>query len=205
MRYDPKNPFDRFVRLITKYPSLQWFAPVYGRYREFLLYALMGVGTVILSIGTYLLFTERFGWNILTANAVSWVFATLFAFLTNRTWVFTTRKHGKRAFVEQLLSFSFGRFLTLLLEEEILHLFVTVLGFPNVPVKFVSQAVVVVTNYLISKLFVFSTRKGRMHHLLAQSARAVKLRMIEEEEKLKEQLVGINNMNKFIDYYDGED
>ena len=147
--------FDRFVRWITKYRYMKWFAPVYARFKEMLLYALFGLGTVIISIGSYSWLTETMGMHILQANAISWIGATLFAFFTNRKWVFTSHKQGVLAFFQQLGSFSFGRALTLLLEEWMLYYFVGVLEMPNMGVKWVAQFVVIATNYVISKLIVF--------------------------------------------------
>ena len=112
-----EDVFDRLVHWATKYKYMKWFAPIYARFKEFLLYALMGLGTVIIAIWTYSIFTEILGWHILVGNAVSWVFATAFAFFSNRKWVFTSHDDGVGAFFYQLFTFSFGRFLTLLLEE----------------------------------------------------------------------------------------
>jgi putative flippase GtrA len=155
--------FDRFVHWITKYRYMRWFAPVYARFKEMLLYSLFGLGTVIISIGSYSVFTEYLQINILQANAISWIGATLFAFYTNRRWVFTSHKKGAVAFFQQLGSFSFGRALTLLLEEWMLYYFVGVLEFSNMGVKYVAQVVVIATNYFISKVLVFRAagRGGR--------------------------------------------
>ncbi len=188
MRYDPENPFDRLVRRISHHPRFRNFAFTYIQYKEFILYALMGIGTVFISIGLYSVFTELLHWDVLLANAVAWIFATLFAFLSNRQWVFTTHRTGRIAFIEQLCSFSFGRFLTLLLEEGLLYGLVEVAKWPNIPVKLGAQVIVIAANYLISKLFVFSTGRGRMHHLLEQRARAIALRIREEEARLKRKL-----------------
>jgi putative flippase GtrA len=149
---------DVFDRLMS-YSCFDWFRPFYNRYKEFLLYALFGLGTVLISIGSYALFTEHMDMGILVANAISWVFATLFAFLTNRAWVFTSHVTGAKAFLLQLGSFSLGRFATLLIEEWMLYFFVGVLQLPNMTIKFIAQIVVIALNYLISKLIVFRRKK----------------------------------------------
>lgn len=178
-----EDVFDRLVHWATKYKYMKWFAPIYARFKEFLLYALMGLGTVIIAIWTYSIFTEILGWHILVGNAVSWVFATAFAFFSNRKWVFTSRDDGVGAFFYQLFTFSFGRFLTLLLEEWILNTFVLKLGWPNMPVKYFAQIVVIVANYLISKLLVFSSGRSRAHVLIHGHRFRKKLKETEESEK----------------------
>ena len=153
-----RNKNDIFDRLMKK-PCMKRFRPYYFRYKEMLLYAFFGGGTVLISVSTYALMTELFLWHILLANAVAWIFATLFAFFTNRTWVFASHATGVRAFFLQLGSFGFGRFLTLMIEEGMLYYFVGRLRFPNMGVKAVAQVVVIILNYLVSKLIVFRRRR----------------------------------------------
>lgn len=150
-----KDVFDRLM----SYSCFDWFRPYYVKYKEFWLYALFGLVTVLINIGCYALLTEWMSMGILLANAIAWIFATLCAFLTNRTWVFTSHVTGIFAFFVQLGSFCFGRFLTLLIEEWMLYYFAGVLQLPNMTIKFFSQIVVILLNYLISKLVVFRRKK----------------------------------------------
>lgn len=151
--------FDRlFLRIMRKHPKAKKFRSFYVKYKEMLLYTFFGIGTFLIAVGTYMLFTEQFGWNILVSNAVSWIFATLFAFLTNRTWVFVNHPKGVGAFFLQMGSFGFGRFITLLIEEKMLQVLVLQQGLPNMPIKLLSQIIVIILNYLISKLLVFRKR-----------------------------------------------
>ncbi|MBQ2467605.1 MAG: hypothetical protein II506_07550, partial [Lachnospiraceae bacterium] len=59
----------------------------------------------------------------------------------------------------------FGRFITLVIEEEMLHVLVLQQGLPNMPIKLLSQIIVIVLNYLISKLLVFRKRSILFHHI----------------------------------------
>ena len=149
---------DVFDRLMKK-PYMARFRPYYNRYKEMLLYAFFGGGTVLINVIVYSVLTEAFFWGILLANAVAWVFATLFAFFTNRTWVFASHARGVKAFCLQLWSFSFGRFLTLMIEEGMLYCFVGRLHWHNVSVKLAAQVVVIMANYFVSKLIVFRRRR----------------------------------------------
>ena len=62
-------------------------------------------------------------------------------------------------FIRQMVSFYGGRVLTLLLEELIIFIFVTILGLPGMIIKLVAQVIVIVGNYVISKLIVFKKKK----------------------------------------------
>lgn len=143
--------FDRLFQL----PVLRILEPFYKRYKEVLLYLFFGGLTFVISVVSYAAFTEGLGWNELIANLFSWVFAVLFAFFTNRIWVFQAAVKGGKAFLQQMLSFFGGRVFTLVVEEVILLIFITWLGLPGVWVKVAAQVVVIILNYVISKLFVF--------------------------------------------------
>ena len=100
---------------------------------------------------------ERF-LDPLLGNVISWIITVLFAFYTNRIRVFQAPTSTKKEFFQQLASFFSGRIVTLLIEELLLGIFITWLQFPEIPVKVVAQVVVIVLNYVISKLFIFHSK-----------------------------------------------
>ena len=130
-------------------------AALFQKHKEFILYAAFGVGTFVVSVGTYALCERLLGLNELIANAISWIFAVLFAFFTNRKWVFNGDTDASKTLPQQMLSFFGGRFFTLVVEELILLVFVTWLNFDGVVVKVAAQVVVITLNYFISKFWVF--------------------------------------------------
>ncbi len=126
----------------------------YNQNKSVLLYLIFGGLTTFISIFTFILFNEILNINELIANVFSWIFAVLFAFFTNKNWVFHSDAAGKRAFQEGV-SFFAGRLSTLGIEEVIMLIFVTWLNFSGTVVKVAAQVVVLVLNYLISKFLVF--------------------------------------------------
>ena len=127
----------------------------YKKIKDLLLYLLFGVLTTVVSIVSYAVFNVAFEMNELVANVISWILAVLFAFVTNKMWVFHAPAHTLKEFVKQMLSFFGGRVATLVIEEIILLVFVTLLAFPSIPVKIVAQILVIALNYVISKFLVF--------------------------------------------------
>lgn len=123
--------------------------------QEVLLYLFFGGLTFIVSIASYAFFDVALAMNELVANVLSWILAVSFAYITNKIWVFDAPTHTMKELVKQMLSFFGGRVATLVIEELILLVFVTLLEFPSVPVKVVAQVIVIVLNYVISKFFVF--------------------------------------------------
>ena len=81
---EKRDIFDRMMAL----PILNIFEPFYKKNKEVLLYLFFGGLTFIVSIATYAVFNVSMGINELIANVMSWVLAVLFAFATNRVWVF---------------------------------------------------------------------------------------------------------------------
>ena len=142
---------DIFDRLFS-WKLLRFAQPFYAKHKEVLLYLFFGALTTIVSIGTFSIFTYVIPLDELFANIISWIFAVLFAFLTNRKWVF---QPTNQPFFQQMVSFYLGRVSTLLAEEVILLIFVKWLLWDAMLIKIVCQFIVVVLNYVISKLFIF--------------------------------------------------
>ena len=138
--------FDKLMEL----PILRIFNPFYKKYK--------GGLSFIVSIATYACFNVGMGINELIANILSWIITVMFAFLTNRVWVFQSPTDSEQAFIKQMFVFYSGRVITLVVEEAILLVFITWLGFNSMLIKVIAQVIVIVLNYVISKLVVFKER-----------------------------------------------
>ena len=136
-------------------PVLRIFEPFYTAHKEVLLYLFFGGLAFFLNIGLFALFNEAMGINELISNVFCWVICVLFQFFTNRTWVFDGKTNGVREFIKQMNAFFAGRLFTLAVEEAILAIFITWLGWASMPVKLAAQFIVIVLNYVISKVLVF--------------------------------------------------
>ncbi len=128
-------------------------------HREIILYLVFGGLTFLVSTLTYALFNVGLGIHELIANIFSWIFAVTFAYITNKIWVFQSRNLGAGKTVIEGIKFFGGRVFTFAVEELILFIFITRMHFNSILIKVIAQIVVIVLNYVISKLFVF--RKNR--------------------------------------------
>lgn len=131
------------------------FQPFYKKHKEILLYVFFGGLSFVVSIVSYYLFSEVLQFDQLLANILSWIFAVSFSFITNYIWVFERTEKTLKKFFVQVWKFFIGRIFTLVVEELILILFVKVLLLPNMIIKVVAQIIVIVLNYLISKIYIF--------------------------------------------------
>lgn len=150
---EKKDIFDRIMLL----PGLRNFYDLYAKYKSILLYIFFGGLTTIVSIGSFILFEDGLHIHALLANILSWVCAVSFAYVTNRIWVFASKAKGVQI-IKEMVAFFAGRLLTLGLEEALLLVFVTWLAFDSTLIKVLAQIVVLVLNYVISKVLVFRSK-----------------------------------------------
>lgn len=153
-----KDIFDKIMML----PGLRILNPFYKKNKEVLLYLFFGGLTFLVSVISYAYFNVTLGINELVANIISWVLAVAFAFFTNRIWVFQAPTETVSQFLMQLIRFFMGRVATLVVEEVILLVFITILGFNSMAVKVIAQVIVIVLNYVISKLVVFRKKNDQI-------------------------------------------
>lgn len=130
---------------------------LWQRWQEPICYLFFGVLTTVVNYIVYFLATRGAGLHYMVATGLSWVVAVLFAFVTNRRFVFASDAKGKVAVGAELLRFIGGRVLSLLLEALIMFLGIEGLKLLRYDwaVKTVAQVGVVVSNYFLSKFFVF--------------------------------------------------
>lgn len=147
-----RDIFDKIIDL----PLLRLFKPFYSKNKEMLLYLFFGGLAFLVSMGTFAFFEKILKFNELIANILSWIITVLFAFVTNRKWVFIKNNSSKPlSFWNQMSRFYAGRIATLVVEESILFVFVTRMSFNSIIVKTVAQIIVIVLNYVISKMWIF--------------------------------------------------
>jgi len=137
-----------------------WGWSIYHKNEEMWNYLIVGVLTTIVSLLTYYICVLTFlnpniAIELQIANVISWICAVAFAYFANRIFVF---KSKERNIVKEASTFVSSRIITLLLDMLTMFTIVTLLHMNDKIGKIVSQIIVMVGNYIISKLFVF--KKG---------------------------------------------
>ena len=128
---------------------------LYFKYKEVINYLFFGGCTFLVSIISFYLFNKVFTLNEHVANVLSWILAVSFAYVTNKKYVFESKTSEKKDLLKEITSFVSARILTLVMEEIILLIGVNMLNIDSMIVKIVAQVVVIVSNYFLSKLFIF--------------------------------------------------
>ena len=131
------------------------------KYREIILYLFFGVLTTCVSWGSYALFAHFVGTGVAVANALSWFFATVFAFVTNKIFVFLSSSWDVKVVAKEFAAFVSARLGTGLFEVVAVPLVYnlgfdySVLGVEGAAAKITISFLVVVANYFLSKKIVF--------------------------------------------------
>ena len=137
------------------------------KYREQLLYLFFGAVTTVLNIATYAILHVGMGIHSDIANAAAWIAAVTVAYVTNRIWVFRSEARGA-AMLRELGAFMAGRLLTGVMDQGIMHVATQIVGPRLIPaawrslwdmgVKLASNVLVVILNYVFSKLIIFKRK-----------------------------------------------
>jgi len=122
------------------------------KYKEVLVYIIFGVLTTAVNWIVFQLCIEIFLINWSIANVIAWVFAVIFAYVTNRIIVFhSTSPH----IIKELLLFVQFRLVSLILEMLIMFILIEMISFEPFASKIVTSVVVVIANYIFSKAVIF--------------------------------------------------
>ena len=135
---------------------------IFDKYKEVILYLIFGFLTTVVSLVVYYLLTISLldpsnALCLQIANIISWVCGVAFAYFTNRKYVFESKNANR---FKEATSFVSARIITLLLDMLLMGVGVSILRFNDKIMKIVSQFLVIVLNYLFSKLFVFRSDKN---------------------------------------------
>ena len=130
---------------------------LYKKYEEVANYLVVGVLTTIVSWGAAwvatLILNPNVSWQNALINTISWGAGVIFGYFANRKYVF---KSTNPEMMKEFISFAGGRVSTWILDVVIMEVTVNMLHLPYWPCKiFISSVLVMVANYVLSKVFVF--------------------------------------------------
>ena len=125
------------------------------KYRGLILYVVFGVLTTAINIAVYALCYRVLRLPNVPSNVVAWILAVLFAFVTNKLYVFESKSLERGTVMRELLSFVGARLATGLLDLAVMFVGVDLLHGPDLVFKVGSNVLVIILNYVLSKLIVF--------------------------------------------------
>ena len=135
---------------------------LYKKYEEVISYLIFGGLTTVVSFITYFLFSRLFftggtQLDIQISNVLSWVCAVTFAYITNRIFVFKSKNKGQEQ-LKELISFIGARVFSLVVDIACMFLLTELIHMNDLIAKLIVQVIVIVMNYVLSKLFIFKKK-----------------------------------------------
>ena len=125
------------------------------QYKDVIPYAVFGVLTTLVNIISYWVCAHLLSIPVMPSTVIAWILAVLFAYLTNRTWVFHSKAQTINELSAEIVSFFACRLATGFVDWGLMFVLVDRMGLADVPVKAVANIVVIILNYLASKLIIF--------------------------------------------------
>lgn len=148
---------DNMVQLIADYIEEVDHISWYNKMKEILWYGFFGVLTTLINIVSFYVL-DKFGMNTYIANLFAWIISVLFAFITNKMFVFHSKKVDILTLTKEFLSFIFFRILSLGIDMGGLFVCLNLLHFGKMISKVLINVLVIIVNYVFSKLFVFKRK-----------------------------------------------
>lgn len=137
---------------------------IYYKYEEKWLYVFFGGLTTLISIVTKLIAFKAIPgepkWESTFGVTFSWICAVTFAFFTNKKYVFKNETNTKKEFWTVFFSFYGARLATYFMEEAMFVVLCDIMGISKTLITWVSQVVIFIANYILSKIFVFRKKNG---------------------------------------------
>ena len=131
---------------------------LFFKYKEVILYLFFGGCSTLVNIVTYGIGTRVLEWDVVSANILAWVCSVIFAYLTNKFFVFESKTNDLNTLFKEILSFFSARIVTLLLDVALMK-FGIYFGINDLIMKVIANIFVIIANYIFSKLFIFKKEK----------------------------------------------
>lgn len=134
---------------------------VFERFRYIIAYLFFGACSMVANLVAYYICYQTLGISNIFSTAIAWFVAVLFAFITNKLWVFESKSFGPNVIVRELVSFFGCRVATGLLDLCIMFVSVDCFAQNEMLWKTIANVVVIVLNYASSRLIVFRVGKDK--------------------------------------------
>lgn len=152
-----KSNTNNMIKLIEDYIEEDNHTSWFNKYREVLLYLVFGGLTTLVNIVVFFVL-RLFDLEIYISNLVAWIVSVLFAFVTNKLFVFDSHSKDKKNSIRELVSFFGFRIVSLGVDMAAMYLLLQVLNVYEVISKIVANIIVIILNYIFSKLFIFKKK-----------------------------------------------
>ena len=129
-------------------------------YKETISYLIFGILSTIVNIATYVFFSRIIKINFMVSNIIAWFVAVIFAYITNKFFVFESKNINIKFILKEITSFMSLRIVSGLTELILMYIMINIMLINDFIVKIITNIVVVILNFIFSKLIIFKNKKA---------------------------------------------
>ena len=137
---------------------IQLILDLVKKHKSFIAYGVFGVFTTVVNIVTYNICYNSLGISNTLSNIAAWILAVTFAYLTNKVWVFDSKSWKWEVLRREVPAFISCRLATGVLDIVIMFICVDIMGLHALLMKVISNVLVIILNYVFSKLVIFKKK-----------------------------------------------
>ena len=154
------DKIEEFFLKIAEKIGLKKLADWYRAHREGMRYLVFGALSTVLNIVVFAICAKVANLSTTVSNTIAWIIAVLFAYVTNKIYVFNSKTTGVQDLVREIIAFFGARIVTLIIETVFLWVVIDKLGFNSILMKIISNVIVIILNFVFSKIFIFKKDKN---------------------------------------------
>ncbi len=140
--------------------NIETIKGLYRNYKEIINYLVFGVLATVVNFVSYYIFARIIGIDEVISSGLSWFASVLFAYITNKLFVFDSKTVTKKELIKECISFFLARVLSgILCDVGTFAVMVKVFKINDIIAKVVTQVMVVIVNYIFSKFIIFKNNK----------------------------------------------
>lgn len=146
------------LKKVGKLKMFKFIKKMFKKYKELIMYGIFGVLTTLVNIVVFYLL-DKVGINTYLNNTIAWILSVLFAFVTNKFFVFESKAKDKKTIFKEGTSFFTARIFSYFVDMFTIYLLFQVMGINKMISKIISNVIVIIINYVLSKLFIFKKKE----------------------------------------------
>lgn len=140
---------------------MEKYKQLWETHKELILYVFFGGCTTLINIVSYFACRQVLCMPIVPADVIAWLVSVIFAYVTNKLFVFESKSWRPRLVLKESVEFLAARIFSLGVDVVMLYITVTILDFWELPMKVLANVVVIVINYIFSKWIIFRKDAAR--------------------------------------------
>ena len=149
-----------FLNILDKI-KLKFLADIYRNHIEGMRYLVFGALATVVNIAVYSICFYLINIDNAVSNVIAWIVAAVFAYMTNKFFVFDSKVTGFKGILKEAVSFFGCRLITLGFDQAIMVVTVDKLKWNAFLMKVISNVIVIILNFVFSKLFIFAKKENK--------------------------------------------